>query len=122
VVDFLSDRGIEETTVLEIGGGIGEVDVELLRRGSRAVTNLEISTRYEEQAAQLLDGTGLGDGSPADSWISPALQTRSSRPVWSCSTGWCAATRMASDCFPRPPPIPGTSWSSLTRRARPSPG
>lgn len=61
VVDFLSDRGIEEATVLEIGGGIGEVHVELLRRGARAVTNLEISTSYEEQAAQLLDGSGFGD-------------------------------------------------------------
>jgi 2-polyprenyl-3-methyl-5-hydroxy-6-metoxy-1,4-benzoquinol methylase len=61
VVDFLSVRGIEEATVLEIGGGIGEVHVELLRRGARAVTNLEISTSYEEQAAQLLDGSGFGD-------------------------------------------------------------
>jgi magnesium-protoporphyrin O-methyltransferase len=61
VVAFLSVRGIEEATVLEIGGGIGEVHVELLRRGARAVTNLEISTSYEEQAAQLLDGSGLGD-------------------------------------------------------------
>jgi hypothetical protein len=61
VVDFLSVRGIEGATVLEIGGGIGEVHVELLRRGARVVTNLEISTSYEEQAAQLLEGSGFGD-------------------------------------------------------------
>jgi len=61
VVDFLTVHGIEEATVLEIGGGIGEVHVELLRRGARAATNLEISTSYEEQAAQLLEGSGLGD-------------------------------------------------------------
>jgi magnesium-protoporphyrin O-methyltransferase len=61
VVDFLSVHGIEEATVLEIGGGIGEVHLELLRRGARAVTNLEISTSYEEQAARLLEGSGLGD-------------------------------------------------------------
>jgi 16S rRNA G966 N2-methylase RsmD len=61
VVDFLSARGIEEATVLEIGGGIGEVHVELLRRGASAATNLEISTSYEEQAAQLLEGSGFGD-------------------------------------------------------------
>jgi 16S rRNA G966 N2-methylase RsmD len=61
VVDFLSARGIEEATILEIGGGIGEVHVELLRRGARKATNLEISTSYEEQAAQLLQGSGFGD-------------------------------------------------------------
>lgn len=61
VVDFLSVRGIEAATVLEIGGGIGELHLELLRRGARAATNLEISTSYEEQAAQLLEGSGFGD-------------------------------------------------------------
>jgi 16S rRNA G966 N2-methylase RsmD len=61
VVDFLSARGIEEATVLEIGGGIGEVHLELLRRGASAATNLEISTSYEEQAAQLLAASGFGD-------------------------------------------------------------
>lgn len=61
VVDFLSERGIEDATVLEIGGGIGELHVELLRRGARAATNLEISTGYEEQAAGLLEGAGVAD-------------------------------------------------------------
>lgn len=61
VVDFLSARGIEDATVLEIGGGIGEVHVELLRRGARTATNLEISTSYEGQAAQLLQAFGLAD-------------------------------------------------------------
>ena len=61
LVDFLNARGIEAATVLEIGGGIGEVHLELLRRGAAVATNLEISTSYEEQAAQLLDGSGLRD-------------------------------------------------------------
>lgn len=61
VVDFLSVHGIEDATVLEIGGGVGELHVELLRRGARAATNLEISTGYEEQAARLLEASGLGD-------------------------------------------------------------
>lgn len=60
VVDFLSVQGIEDATVLEIGGGIGELHVELLRRGARAATNLEISTSYEEQAAQVLELSGVG--------------------------------------------------------------
>lgn len=61
VVDFLSARGIEDATILEIGGGIGELHVELLRRGARTATNLEISTSYEEQAARLLEASGLGE-------------------------------------------------------------
>lgn len=61
VVDFLDVRGVEDATVLEIGGGIGELHVELLRRGARTATNLEISTGYDDEAARLLDRSGLGD-------------------------------------------------------------
>jgi 16S rRNA G966 N2-methylase RsmD len=59
LVDFLSAHGLEGATVLEIGGGIGEVHLELLRRGARVATNLEISTSYEDEAARLLAGSGL---------------------------------------------------------------
>lgn len=61
VVDFLSAPGLGSSTVLEIGGGIGEVHLELLRRGARTATNLEISTGYEDEAARLLAGSGLGN-------------------------------------------------------------
>ena len=40
LVDFLSAHGLEGRTVLEIGGGVGEVHLELLRRGARVATNL----------------------------------------------------------------------------------
>lgn len=59
VVDFLSAHGLEGATVLEIGGGVGEVHLELLRRGARVATNLEISTSYEEEAARFLAGSGF---------------------------------------------------------------
>jgi len=61
LVEFLSAHSIEGATVLEIGGGVGEVHVELLRRGASAVTNLEISSSYEGQAAQLLAESGFGE-------------------------------------------------------------
>lgn len=61
VVEFLCAQGIEDATVLEIGGGIGELHVELLLRGAQAATNLEISTGYDEEAARLLDRSGVGD-------------------------------------------------------------
>jgi 2-polyprenyl-3-methyl-5-hydroxy-6-metoxy-1,4-benzoquinol methylase len=61
LVGFASAQGIENATVLEIGGGIGHLQVELLRRGAAHVTNLEISGSYEAEAAALLERTGLGD-------------------------------------------------------------
>ncbi len=59
IVVFLTERGIEDATVLEIGGGVGEIQVELLRRGVSHATNLEISTNYEAEAARLLEGSGM---------------------------------------------------------------
>jgi 16S rRNA G966 N2-methylase RsmD len=59
LVGFLEERGLERASVLEIGGGVGEIQVELLRRGASHVTNLEISTGYEREAAQLLESSGM---------------------------------------------------------------
>jgi 2-polyprenyl-3-methyl-5-hydroxy-6-metoxy-1,4-benzoquinol methylase len=59
MVQFLDDQGLPGASVLEIGGGVGEIQVELLRRGASRVTNLELSTQYEDEAAQLLDDAGL---------------------------------------------------------------
>lgn len=61
IVDFATSQGIMGATVLEIGGGIGHVHVELLRRGASRVTNLEISENYETEAARLLELTGMAD-------------------------------------------------------------
>ncbi len=61
LVAFLAERGIEGASVLEIGGGVGELQVELLRRGADRATNLEISENYEAEAAALLRETGLAD-------------------------------------------------------------
>jgi magnesium-protoporphyrin O-methyltransferase len=58
LVEFAAE-GLEGGSVLEIGGGIGELQVELLNRGAGHVTNLEISTSYEEEAARLLERNGL---------------------------------------------------------------
>src|SRR3712207_8145994 len=47
------------STVLEIGGGVGEIQIELLRRGAASATNLELSPAYEQEGARLLDETGM---------------------------------------------------------------
>jgi len=61
LVGFLVEQGIEGATVLEIGGGLGEVHVELLRAGAARVTNLEISPNYEAEARRLLEASGFSD-------------------------------------------------------------
>jgi 2-polyprenyl-3-methyl-5-hydroxy-6-metoxy-1,4-benzoquinol methylase len=61
IVDFATSRGIAGATVLEIGGGVGQIQVELLRRGASHVTNLEISQNYEAEAARLLVEAGMTD-------------------------------------------------------------
>src|SRR3954470_18238561 len=59
IVDFLAERGIEGATVLEVGGGVGEIQIELLKRGARRAVNLELSGAYEREARALLDEAGL---------------------------------------------------------------
>src|SRR5829696_7209821 len=59
MVDFLEQRGITGATVLEVGGGVGEIQVELLRRGAARAVNLELSAAYETEAGRLLRSAGL---------------------------------------------------------------
>ena len=61
MVSFLTEHGIRDASVLEIGGGVGEFQLELLYRGARTVTNLEISSGYEAEAAALLEHSGMTD-------------------------------------------------------------
>ena len=60
LVDFLAGDGIRGATVLEIGGGVGEIGLELLRRGAASATTLELSTAYDEEAARLAAEAGMG--------------------------------------------------------------
>jgi 16S rRNA G966 N2-methylase RsmD len=61
MVEFLAERGIEGATVLEVGGGLGEVQIELLKRGAARSVNLELSPAYDGEAGQLLRDAGLED-------------------------------------------------------------
>jgi 2-polyprenyl-3-methyl-5-hydroxy-6-metoxy-1,4-benzoquinol methylase len=61
IVDFCVDQGLEDATVLEIGGGVGELQLELLRRGAAQATNLELVDAYDEQAHALARSAGVAD-------------------------------------------------------------
>jgi 2-polyprenyl-3-methyl-5-hydroxy-6-metoxy-1,4-benzoquinol methylase len=60
MADFLRERDIEGATVLEIGGGVGEIEIELLKAGAARAQNLELSPAYEEEARTLAEEAGLG--------------------------------------------------------------
>jgi len=56
---FLEEQGIEGATVLEIGGGVGELQIELLKRGAAHTLNLELSSAYDDEASGLVREVGV---------------------------------------------------------------
>ena len=59
IVELVTQDGVRGATVLEIGGGAGEIQLELLKRGAVSATNLELSPAYESEAAALIAEAGL---------------------------------------------------------------
>ena len=61
IFDFIKDRGVEGKTLLEVGGGIRAVEIELLKAGVTRAVNVELTPTYETAAGELLVESGLGD-------------------------------------------------------------
>ncbi|HET9781896.1 MAG TPA: methyltransferase domain-containing protein [Candidatus Dormibacteraeota bacterium] len=61
IVDYLKKRGVEGRTLLEVGGGIGAVQLELLKAGAARATSIELTPTYERVASELLAEAGLTD-------------------------------------------------------------
>ena len=59
MVEFLRELGIEGASILEIGGGVGEIQVELLQAGAARAQNLELSPAYEHEAHKLAGKAGI---------------------------------------------------------------
>jgi magnesium-protoporphyrin O-methyltransferase len=55
----VAETGIDSATVLEVGGGAGTIQVELLRRGAASAVNIELSPNWEVPAAELADEAGV---------------------------------------------------------------
>ena len=45
--------------MLEVGGGVGAIELEFLAAGAERATNIELSGEYEDEAATLLAERGL---------------------------------------------------------------
>jgi 2-polyprenyl-3-methyl-5-hydroxy-6-metoxy-1,4-benzoquinol methylase len=63
LVDYLADRqgGFTGATVLDIGGGVGEIGLELIRRGAASVTTVELSPAYDAEARRLATEAGAAE-------------------------------------------------------------
>jgi len=61
MIDYMISRGMQGRTVLEAGGGIGAVQVELLKAGVARTVNVELSGGYEHAASDLLQQEGLSE-------------------------------------------------------------
>lgn len=59
MVDWVVSQGVEGASVLDIGGGVGEIGLVLLRRGAASATTLELSTAYDDLAAALAADEGV---------------------------------------------------------------
>jgi magnesium-protoporphyrin O-methyltransferase len=61
ILDFVKERGVEGKTVLEVGGGIGAIEIELLKAGMVRAVNVELTPTYETAAGELIAESGLSD-------------------------------------------------------------
>jgi magnesium-protoporphyrin O-methyltransferase len=61
LIDALKTEGIEGATLLDIGGGIGAIQHELLAAGAAHATSVDASNPYLETAREESIRRGLGD-------------------------------------------------------------
>jgi 2-polyprenyl-3-methyl-5-hydroxy-6-metoxy-1,4-benzoquinol methylase len=52
---------VSGASVLEVGGGVGAIELELLAAGAARATDVELSGEYEEEAQKLLAERGVED-------------------------------------------------------------
>lgn len=59
VVDAIGARGVEGRSILEPGGGIGAIPIELLKGGASEAVVIELSPGYDELANELAHEAGV---------------------------------------------------------------
>lgn len=61
IFDFVRNKMSPGYSVLEVGGGVGEIQLELLRAGAAHAINVELATQYETAASQLIRERKVAD-------------------------------------------------------------
>lgn len=57
----LTQRSVQGVTVLEVGGGVGGIEIELLKAGAAHTTDVDIAQAYVQGARELAQSLGFGD-------------------------------------------------------------
>lgn len=61
IVDLVRGRLPPGYSVLEVGGGIGDIHLELLQAGAARALNVELATQFETVASELIRERGVAD-------------------------------------------------------------
>lgn len=61
LLDVLKQHGVQDLTLLDIGGGVGAIQHELIAAGARAVTDVDASTAYIGAAQAEAQRRGYAD-------------------------------------------------------------
>jgi magnesium-protoporphyrin O-methyltransferase len=61
LIEALKSEGVEGRTLLDVGGGIGAIQHELLKAGAKAVVNVDASKAYIEAAKEEAERQGHAD-------------------------------------------------------------
>ncbi len=61
ITDLVKAQQVAGRTLLEVGGGVGAIEIELIRAGIARAVNVELTPTYEEAAGELLQEAGLAD-------------------------------------------------------------
>lgn len=61
IATLVKQQGTEGRTLLEVGGGVGAIQIDLLKAGITRAVNIELTPTYEQAAQALLREAGLED-------------------------------------------------------------
>jgi hypothetical protein len=127
MVSYLADRGVDGASVLEIGGGVGDIQLELPGRGASRATNLELVDAYDTDASDLAEQAwdARPDDSPSGRHCGHAGPSRGARHCCAAPGGACypdherlltaAADHAKSCCTVRPRARSRSKMSSSLR-------
>jgi len=61
LLDAITDAGVTDRTVLDVGCGIGDLAIEVVTRGAARGTGYDLSSKAIEEARKLAAARGVGD-------------------------------------------------------------
>jgi Methyltransferase domain len=61
IVGFVARKGARGATLLDVGGGVGALGLELLKAGAERAVTVELSPAYDEEARRLAREAGAED-------------------------------------------------------------